>query len=167
MVSTINNMWGFVMPQPYPTTGPVRFLSPYDFSHKTEWNARRNFTPVLFSWSHQATGPVRLDTTVHLWFDRISGRTQGSVRCPYGHRATPHRSLHYFSYPTGHVRGPCGTRKGAVRHTYGHVRELPQPEFAKIPYGRLMWPYGDRRAPYGSHTGCSRTVYDLLPRTGP
>ena len=42
-----------VMPQSHPTTGPVRFLSPVRFlARKAEWSARRNFTSVLFSWSH-------------------------------------------------------------------------------------------------------------------
>ena len=42
-----------VMPQSHPTTDPVRFLSPVRFlARKAEWSARRNFTSVLFSWSH-------------------------------------------------------------------------------------------------------------------
>ena len=50
-----------VMPQSHPTTDPVRFLTPVRFlARKTERSANRNFTSVLFSWSHQATGPVRL-----------------------------------------------------------------------------------------------------------
>ena len=39
----------------------------------------------------------------------------------------PHWNLECFSYPTGPVRGLCGTRKGAIRQPYGHVRELTQP----------------------------------------
>ena len=128
--------------------GPRMILAPVRFlARKAEWSARRYFTSVLFLWLHQATGPVRLDTTVHLWLDRIirSART-GVVRAPLG-------NLQYFSYHTGPVRGPCGTRNGAVRHTYGQVRELTQPEFAKLPHGRRMWPYGARtdrlRPPHG------------------
>ena len=65
-----------VMPQSHPTVGPIRFLSPVRFlSRKAEWSARRNFTPVLFSWSHQATGPLRLDTAVQIWFRGIIRRT--------------------------------------------------------------------------------------------
>ena len=42
-----------VMPQSHPTTDPVRFLSLVRFlARKAEWSARRNFTSVLFSWSH-------------------------------------------------------------------------------------------------------------------
>ena len=66
-----------LMPQSHPITGPVRFLSPVWFlACKAEWSARRNFTSVLFSWSQQATGRIRLHTTVvHLWFGRIICRT--------------------------------------------------------------------------------------------
>ena len=68
----------------------------------------------------------------------------------------PHGSLQYFAYPTGAVRGPCDTRKGAVRHPYGHVKDMTQPEFAKIPHGRRMWPYGTctdhLRSPHGLFT---------------
>ena len=74
----------------------------------------------------------------------------------------PHGNLQCFSYPTGPVRGPCGTRKGAIRHSYGHVRELTQPEFAKIPHGRRKWPYGARTrrlwSPHGLCTGCLRSL---------
>ena len=140
------------MPRSHPTTGPVRFLSPVRFfARKAEWSARRNFTSVLFSWSHLATGPVRFDTAEHLWFGRIILRTPwvsraGPVRWPYG-------NLQCFSYPTGPVRGPCGTRKGAVRQPYGHVRELTQPELAKLPHGRRIWPYGARAGPAGAVHG--------------
>ena len=147
----------YVMPQSHPTTGPVRFLSPVRFlARKAEWSARRNFTSVLFSWSHQARGPVRLDTAVYWWFGWIIRMTPrvpraGIVRAPYG-------NLQCFAYPTGPVRGPCGTRKGSVRRPYGHARELTQPELAKIPHGRRILPYGAVRAPYGARTGCSRAV---------
>ena len=106
--------WNQLMPQSHPTTGPVRFLSPVRFlAHKAEWSARRNFTSVLFSWSHQATGPVRLDTAVHLWFGRMIRRTpRVPVRCPYGHRAGPAResSILFVSYGirSGPVRDPQG-----------------------------------------------------------
>ena len=81
---------------------------------------------------------------------------------PCGARAgiaqAPHGNLKCFSYPTGYVRGPRGTRKRAVRRPYGHARELTPPEFVKIPHGRRLWPYGDRtvpvRSPHGLFTGC-------------
>ena len=56
------------------------------------------------------------------------------MRCPYGPRTGISNAFHI-------LRGLYGPRKGAVRHPYGRVRELKQPEFAKIPHGR-MWSYG-------------------------
>ena len=92
---------------------------------------------------------------------------------PCGARAgivrVPHGNLQCFSYPTGPVRGPCGTHKGAVRQPYGHVRELTQPELAKLPHGRHIWPYGARtgplRPPQGLFTGCLESL-NPYPRTG-
>ena len=82
-----------IMPQSHPTMGPVRFLTPVRFlARKAGWSARRNFTPVLLSWSHQATGPLRLDTAVHLCFDQIILMIHmDPVRCPYGRRSGPAR----------------------------------------------------------------------------
>ena len=54
------------------------------------------------------------------------------------------------------VRGPCGTHKCAVRHPFGHVRQLTQPEFAKIPHGRRLWMHAARTAPYGHFMVCLR-----------
>ena len=80
----------------------------------------------------------------------------------------PHGKLQCFPYPTGPVRGPCGTRKGAVRQPYGHVRELTQPELAKLPHGRRIWPYGARtgplRAPQGLFTGCLQSLNPYVAR---
>ena len=140
------------MPQSHPTTGPVRFLSPVPFlARKAEWGAHRNFTSVLFSWSHKATDPVRLDTAVHVWFGRII-RIPPRVPRAMPVRA-PHGNFQCFSYHTG----PRGTHKGAVRHPYEQVRELTKPELAKIRHGRRIWPYGTRmdplRYPHGLFTG--------------
>ena len=83
------------------------------------------------------------------------GARTGIVRAPHGNRQC-------FSYPTEPVRGPCGTRKGAARQPYGHLRELTQPELAKLPCGRRIWPYGARkgplRAPQELFTGCLQTL---------
>ena len=65
-----------------------------------------------------------------------------------------HGILQCFSNPTGLVRGPCWTHKGAVRYLYGYVRESTQPEFAKIPHGHRMWPYGPLAVPHGLFMGC-------------
>ena len=50
----------------------------------------------------------------------------------------PHWNLECFSYPTGPVRGLCGTRKGAIRQPYGHVRELTQPELLRSSYESVL-----------------------------
>ena len=100
--------------------------------------------------------------TLMVW----SNNSQDSMGTPCGARAgivrAPHGNLQCFSYPTGPVRGPCGTRKGAVRQPYGHVRELTQPELAKLPHGRHIWLYGARtgplRAPQGLFTGCLESL---------
>ena len=45
-----------LVPQTHPTTVP------YDFGTRTiSWRTRWHFTPVLFSWSYQATGSARLE----------------------------------------------------------------------------------------------------------
>ena len=124
-------MYTFVhlIPQSHPTTGPVRLLSPVRFlARKAEWSTRRNFTQVLFPWSHQATGPVWLDTAVYLWFGWIIRRTP---RVPH---AIP-------------VRASWGPRTGIfnvfhiLRDPYGHIRKLTKPELAKILHGCRIWPY--------------------------
>ena len=77
------------------------------------------------------------------------------MRCTYGHRTGSARESPMFSYPTGLVRGPCGT---LMRHPYQLVRELTQPELAKIPHSRRIWPCGARtghlRSPHRLFTGC-------------
>ena len=87
----------------------VRFLS-----RKAERSALRDFT---LSWSHQANWH---SCTLMVW----SNNRQDSPWTPCRCRTGPVRNPQCFSYPTGSARGPCGTRKGAVRHPYGHVREL-------------------------------------------
>ena len=85
---------------------------------------------------------------------------------PCGARTGIARALHWnlecFSYPTGPVRGLCGTRKGAIQQPYGHVRELTQPELAKLAHGRRIWPYGARTGPLwgpqGLFTGCLQSL---------
>ena len=121
---------------------------------------RRNFMSVLFSWSHQATGPAWLDMAVYLWFGWIIRRTPQvpravPVRASYGPRTGIFNVFHI-------LRGPCVTRKGAVRCPCGHARELPQPELAKIPHGHRIWPYGAGTGPlrhrHGLFTGCLRSL---------
>ena len=154
-----------LMPQSHPTTGPVRFLSPVRcIARKAEWSTRRTFTPVLSSWSHQITRPVRFDTAVHLRFHRIIRRT------PCGPLAMPVWASNGLRTEISQVyhslRDLYGARAGPTRVPYGHVRELTQPEFVKkkkkkIPCRRRVWPYGPVRHPYGARTGCSGAVYEL------
>ena len=78
------------MPQSHPSTGPVRFLSSVRFpARKAEWSARRNFSSVLFPWSHQATGPERPDTSAYFCFGWIIRNVFHILRYPYGARAWP------------------------------------------------------------------------------
>ena len=115
------NAWKctWLMPQSHLTTGPARFLSPVRFlARKAGWSARRNFTSVLFPWSHQATGPVRLDRSVYLWFGWTIRRTPRvpramPVRAPYG----PHTVI--FNV----LRDPCGTHAGPARVPYGALTD--------------------------------------------
>ena len=101
-------------------------------------------------------GPVRLGTAVHLWFGRMIHRTPRVTRAmPVRASCGPNKGI----FNVFHIlRGPCGTRKGAVRHPYGHARELIQPELTKIRHGRRIWPYGaptgPLRSPHGLFTGC-------------
>ena len=134
------------MPQSHPTTGPVRFLTPVRFlDHKAEWSARRNFTPVLLSWSHQATGPVRLDTAVHLCFDQIILMT------PHGPRAVPVRESQMFFTPygirTGPVRNPQGCRAAPLRARKGIDTTIICKNPTRASYVAV-------RAPHGLFTGC-------------
>ena len=143
-----------LIPQPHPTTGPVRFLSPVQFlaRNKAEWSARRNFTSALFSWSHQATGPVRLDTEpciLLVWLNNSHDPTGTPCDARTGIVRPPHGNLQSFSYPTGFVRGPCVTRKGAMRPPSGHVRELTQKSHTGVVFGRT----DPLRSPHGLFTG--------------
>ena len=124
--------------------GPRTILAPVRFlSCEAEWSARGDFT---LSWSHQV---IWHSCTPGVW----SNNWQDSTWTPCTRRTDPARESPVFSYPTGSVRGPCGTHKGAARHTYGHVRELAQQEFAKIPHGCRMWSYGACACPLRSPPG--------------
>ena len=140
--------------------GPVRFLTPVRFLvRKAEWNARRNFTPVLLSWSHQATGPVRLHTAVHLCFDQIILRIHmDPVRCPYGRRTGPARESQMFftSYGilTGPVRDPQGCRTAPLRARKEIDTTINCKNTARASYVAVRDPCGPRMV-------CSRAVYHL------
>ena len=148
------------MPQSHPTTGPVRFISPVRFlARKTEWRARRNFTSVLFSWSHHATGPVRLDTAVHLWLGRMIRRTPRvqramSVRAWYGPARESSMFFTSCETRTGPVRDPQGRRTTPLRTRKGIDATRIDKSYTGVLFGHT----GPVRAPYGPHMGCSRAV---------
>ena len=152
------------MPQSHPTTGPQRFLSPVRFlARKAEWSARRNFTSVLFPWSHQATGPVRLDTSAYLWFGWIIHRTPRVPRAmpiraltgPHGHHTGPAResSMFFISHGTRTGQG-CRTAPLWARKGIDITRIGTNPARGHI------WPYGAR-------TGPARTVNGLFTFSKP
>ena len=99
------------------------------------------------------------DCTLVVWSnnsqDSLGLYGPGPVRTSYGPRTEIFNVFHI-------LRHPCGTRKGPVRQPYGHVRELTQPELAKLPHGHRIWPYVARmdplRAPQGLFTGCLRCL---------
>ena len=157
----------WVMHQSHPTTAPIRFLSPVRFiARKAEWSVRRNFASVLFSWSHQATGPVRLDTAAYLWFGWIIRRTPWvpPVRCPYGHRTGPAResSMFFISYwtSTGLVRDPQGCRTEPLR-TH---KEIDTTRIGKNP---ARASYLAIRGLYGPLTVPARAVHGLITISKP
>ena len=130
--------------------GPRTILSPVRFlARKAEWSARRNFTSVLFSWSHQATGPVRLDTAVHLWLGRMIRRTPWVPRAvPIRASYEPHKGIfnvfHILRDPQGCRATPLRTRKGI--YTTGIDKNSARASYLAV------------RAPCGPRTGCSRAV---------
>ena len=173
-----------VMPQSHPTTDPLRFLSPVRFlASNAKWIARRNFTSVQFSWSHHATGLVRLDTAVHLRFGRMIRRT------PLVPRAMPVRASYrprtgilivFFNilqrkYTFVVCKGESASLKanqmkclkfelldgGTGHDPYGTLKGA-----ARHPYGHVndltqpeltKIPHGHRMWPYGAHTEPARS----------
>ena len=136
--------------------------APYDFYHPYDFlPVRPNEAPVGNLRRCCSRGHIRLrartiwhDCTLMVW----SNDSQDSMGTPCGARTGIVRALHgnlqCSSYPTGPVRGPCGTHKGAVRQPYGHVRKLTQRELSKLPHGHRIWPYGARmQTPQGLFTG--------------
>ena len=134
-----------VMPQSHPTMGPIQFLSPVRFlARKAEWSARRNFTLVLFPWSHQATGPVWLDTSAYLWFGWIIRRTP-QVPC-----APAQESLMFFiSY--GARAWPARVLYGALTDMWGNWHNH---NWQKSRTGLIYGCTGPLRSPHGLFTGC-------------
>ena len=142
------------MPQSHPTAGPVRFSSPVRFlARKAEWSTRRNFTSVLFSWSHQATGPVRLDTAVYLWFGwiiRMTPRVPRAVpvRASYGPRTRIFIFFHILRDPYGARAGPA--RVPSLTDTQGNWHNR---NWQKSRTGVVFCRTGPVRSPHELFTG--------------
>ena len=174
-----------LMPQSHPTTGPVQFLAPVRFLfRKAEWSARQNFTPVLFSWSHQATACQ--GCTVMAWSNNSQdstwtpcGARMGVVRAPhgnvicYGTRQGPVRDpqgCHTAPLPTHKVIDTTKICKIPTRASYLAVH-LRSPQGLFTGYLRPLNPHGARKLImyalklHGPHTG-RQNLYDTA-RTGP
>ena len=148
------------MPQSHPTMGSVRFLSPVRFfARKVEWSARRIFTSVLFSWSHQATGPIGLDTAVHLRFGRMIRRTPRvprtmPVRASSGSRKGIFNVSHILRDPYRARAGPARVPYDNLADTYGNwYNQNWQKSRTGVVFGRA----GPVRSPHGRFTGCLRS----------
>ena len=128
--------------RPRTILAPVRFLAP-----KAEWSTRRNITPVPFSWSHQATGPVQFDTVVYT----LMAWSNNS----HGHRTGPARESPMFFIPygtrTGPMRDPLGCRTESLRRRKG----IGTTRICKIP---ARASYVAMRGPHGSLTVPARAV---------
>ena len=130
---------------------PYDFYHPYDFLPVRPSEAPVGILRWCCSHGHIRLRPrtVRHGCILMVWLNN----SQDSTGTPYDARTgiarAPHGNLQFFHI----LRGPRGTRKGAARRPCGHVRELTQPELAKIPLGRRICPYGARAAPYGHRTG--------------
>ena len=145
----------------------VQFLTPVRFlARKTEWRARKNFTQVLFTWSHHATGPVLVGTDTHLNF--VKNKSQSSTRAHHGHRTGPTRDPSLCSILHGSrtrsTRVPCETHKGAVRQSYVYTSCLVKAINWKSRTGVVCGqagPVGARKAPLRSTHGLFTAIYNL------
>ena len=97
-----------------------------------------------------------------IWSNDLQDATWTPCDARAGIVRAPHGNLRCFSYSMGHARGPSGTHKCVVCHPYGLVRKMTQPEFAKIPLGSRMWPYGTSTGPCGPRMGGSRAVHGMF-----
>ena len=146
-----------VMPQSHPTTGSVRFLPTVRFlARKAEWRTRRNFTSMLFPWSHQSTGPVRLDASVYQWFGWLIHRTPRvprgmPVRASYGSRMEIFNVFHNYGTRTMPVRDPQGCRTWPLRTRKGIDTIIIGKYPARASYLAVRGPL---RSPHGLFTGC-------------
>ena len=131
-----------LMPQSH--MGPIRSLSP---ARKAEWSARRNYTSVLFPWSHQAAGPVRPDSSAYLWFDWKIRKTPRvpcamPVRASCGPRSRIFNVFHILRDPTGPVRDPQGCRTALLRTRKGIGTIIVDKNPTRASYLAVRSPHG-------------------------
>ena len=104
---------------------PVRFLA-----LKAKSSTRRNFTTVLFSWSHQAAHPIRLGMALHLWFDQIIHRTTHGLQLSCRPRTGISNVLHILWDPYEPVWDPQGCRMASLQTR----KRIDTTRFGKIPH---------------------------------
>ena len=101
-------------------------------------------------------GPVRFDTTVHLWFGRLILRTPsvpraGPVRASYGPRTEIIDVFHILRDPYGARAGPARVPYGSLADTQGNWHNQNwQNSRTGVVFGRTE----PVRAPQGLFTGC-------------
>ena len=149
--------------------GPRTILAPIRFfARKAEWSARRNFTPVLLLWSHQATGPVWLDHRPHS--RQVTGAhcTEVAARqswAEYSSRPTTHsRAAVAWVYSLGMVSRYSTVRSGTLTWrewglwAWHGCTLMFWSNNSHDPHGSCAVPV---RASYGPRTGISNVLYTL------
>ena len=145
-------IWPF-MPQSHPTTGPtwfcIRMIYCWWGLMKRPWEFYAGAIVVVTSGYEPRT--VWHDCTLMVWPNNSQDSTWTLCDANTGIVRAPHGNIHCF-HTLGDLYGFHG-RPGRV--LYGHLRELTQPLFAKIPHGRRLWPHrGPVRGPHRPFTGC-------------
>ena len=142
----VASLWHAVLAHHSLCLSHIQPRPPYDFNHPYEFlPVRPGEAPVGVLRRCCSRGHIRLRAPCTAWHVCILmvwlNNSQDSTGTPCdawaGIVRAPHRNQ-CFSYPTGPVRGPCVTRKGAVQSPYRHGRELTQPWLAEIPHGRRI-----------------------------
>ena len=114
-------------------------------------------------------GPVRFDTTVHLWFGRLILRTPsvpraGPVRASYGPRTEIINVFHILRDPYGARAGPARVPYGSLADTQGNWHNQNwQNSRTGVVFGRTM----PVRAPHGNHQCFSYPTGPVRGRAGP
>ena len=91
--------------------------------------------------------------TLMVWSNNSQDSTGSPCDARTGIVRPPHILRDPYGARTGPARVPYGTRKGAVWHPCGQVRELTQPELAKPRTGVVFGLMEPVRSPHGLFTG--------------